>query len=128
MVEGARERDRARRTTTGRTSPRATSRRGSATKCHEDPSLAVAHGCFWELHPAKAYAWELRLQDEIRPDFTIDEPGSDEARAAFLKGQEPAAREIEAKERKRREKKGAKEEEQTELAYDAAEAEEGTDE
>jgi hypothetical protein len=43
-------------------------------KCHKDPSLAVAHKCFWELHPAKAYAWELRLQDEIRPNFTIDEP------------------------------------------------------
>ncbi len=53
-------------------------------KCHEDPSLAVPHRCFWRLHPAKAHAWELRLQDEIRPDFTIDEPGSDAARAAFL--------------------------------------------
>ena len=33
-------------------------------KCHDDPSLAVAHQCFWELHPAKAYAWELRLHDD----------------------------------------------------------------
>src|SRR5262249_18750194 len=40
-------------------------------KCKADPSLAVAHGCFWKYHPAKAYQWELRLQDEIRPDFTI---------------------------------------------------------
>ena len=55
-------------------------------KCHEDPSLAVAHGCFWELHPAKAYAWELRLQDEIRADFTIDEPGSDAARCGVPEG------------------------------------------
>lgn len=80
-------------------------------KCHDDPSLAVAHKCFWELHPAKAYAWELRLQDEIRPDFTIDEPGSDEARAAFLKEHAREAREILAKELKRRERKNAKEDE-----------------
>jgi hypothetical protein len=80
-------------------------------KCHDDPSLAVAHKCFWELHPAKAYAWELRLQDEIRPDFTIDEPGSDVARAKFLKEHDREAREILAKELKRREKKSAKEDE-----------------
>jgi hypothetical protein len=77
-------------------------------KCVTDPSLAVAHTCFWELHPAKAYAWELRLQDEIRPDFTIDEPGSNEARATFLEHHEREAREILAKELKRREKKNAK--------------------
>jgi hypothetical protein len=34
-------------------------------KCKDDPSLAVAHGCFWKYHPERAYAWELRLQDEI---------------------------------------------------------------
>jgi hypothetical protein len=49
-------------------------------KCQKDPSLAVAHGCFWKYHPAKAYAWELRLQDEIDPDFTIDEENSDALR------------------------------------------------
>ncbi|WP_437320724.1 BREX-6 system adenine-specific DNA-methyltransferase PglX [Sorangium sp. So ce385] len=76
-------------------------------KCHDDPSLAVAHQCFWELHPAKAYAWELRLQDEIRPDFTIDEPGSNAARAKFLAEHDREAREILAKELKRREKKNA---------------------
>jgi hypothetical protein len=80
-------------------------------KCHDDPSLAVAHKCFWELHPAKAHAWELRLQDEIRADFTIEEPGSDAARARFLKEHEREAREILAKELKRREKKNAKEDE-----------------
>lgn len=84
-------------------------------KCHEDPSLAVAHKCFWELHPAKAYAWELRLQDEIRPDFTIDEPGSDKARKAFLTQHAREAAELLAKEEKRREKKGAKEEAEGEL-------------
>ena len=67
-------------------------------KCHEDPSLAVAHKCFWELHPAKAYAWELRLQDEIRPDFTIDEPGSDAARARFLHAEHREAADIHAAE------------------------------
>jgi len=35
-----------------------------------DPSLAVAHGSFWK-YPQKAYAWELRLQDEIRAGFAI---------------------------------------------------------
>lgn len=42
-------------------------------KCHDDPSLGVAHGCLWKYHPAKAWAWELRLQDEIGPDFRIEE-------------------------------------------------------
>jgi hypothetical protein len=77
-------------------------------KCVTDPSLAVAHHCFWELHPAKAYAWELRLQDEIRPDFTIDEPGSDAHRARFLAEQADQAEEIRATEIRRRERKAAK--------------------
>jgi len=42
-------------------------------KCRKDPSLGVAHGCFWRYHPARAWAWELRLQDEIGPDFRIEE-------------------------------------------------------
>lgn len=74
-------------------------------KCKADPSLAVAHGCFWRLHPANAYAWELRLQDEIRPDFTIDEDGSDAARAAFLEDRPAEAEEIRGKEQERRERK-----------------------
>jgi hypothetical protein len=80
-------------------------------KCVDDPSLAVAHKCFWELHPSKAYAWERRLQDEIRPDFTIDEPGSDEARAQFLAEHPDQAKEILASELKRRDRKAAKAEE-----------------
>jgi hypothetical protein len=79
-------------------------------KCQTDPSLAVAHGCFWKYHPAKAYAWELRLQDEIRPGFTIDEEESDECRTRFLEEHPDEAREIEAAERKRRERKAAKQE------------------
>lgn len=81
-------------------------------KCHKDPSLAVAHKCFWELHPAKAYSWELRLQDEIRPDFTIDEPASDAARAKFLAEHPTEAAEILAAELRRRERKAAKVEEE----------------
>ncbi|MFE9690851.1 BREX-6 system adenine-specific DNA-methyltransferase PglX [Micromonospora sp. NPDC005806] len=42
-------------------------------KCNGDPSLGVAHGCFWRYHPARAWAWELRLQDEIGPKFKIRE-------------------------------------------------------
>lgn len=70
------------------------------------PSLSVAHGCFWKYHPARAYAWELRLQDELRPDFTIDEPISDEARERFLAEQQELAAEIREKEMRRRERKG----------------------
>lgn len=77
------------------------------SKCHEDPSLAVAHKCFWELHPAKAYAWELRLQDEINPEFTIDEPSSDAARTKFLTEHRAEAARIRADEMKRRARKAA---------------------
>jgi hypothetical protein len=42
-------------------------------KCQNDPSLAVAHGCFWRYHSERAWAWELRLQQEIAPDCRIEE-------------------------------------------------------
>jgi len=93
------------------------------SKCHDDPSQSVAHKCFWELHPAKAYAWELRLQDEIKPDFTIDEPGSEVARAKFLSEQEAQAKAIHAAELKRRARKAAKQnadEESDQLPLDGA--------
>jgi hypothetical protein len=83
-------------------------------KCHRDPSLAVAHKCFWELHPAKAYAWELRLQDEIRPDFTIDEPNSEASREKFLVEHQQEAAEILAAETRRCERKAAKAEGESE--------------
>jgi hypothetical protein len=60
-------------------------------KCQADPSLAVAHGCFWKYHPARAWAWELRLQDEIGPSFRIEEApyrgdgGHEQHRAAWLR-------------------------------------------
>jgi hypothetical protein len=42
-------------------------------KCQKDPSLGVAHGCFWRYHPDRAWAWELRLQQEIDPGFRVEE-------------------------------------------------------
>jgi hypothetical protein len=96
-------------------------------KCKKDPSLAVAHGCFWRCHPAKAYAWELRLQDEIRSDFTIDEPGSNEARAAYLREHAADAEAVREKERVRRQRKAAKHEEEKEEETDTAETEDDDD-
>jgi hypothetical protein len=90
-------------------------------KCKDDPSLAVAHGCFWRYHPAKAFAWELRLQDEIREGFTIDEPGSDEARAEYLRTRGEEAEAAREKERVRRERKAKKEEEREEEGVEEGE-------
>ncbi len=92
-------------------------------KCHDDPSLAVAHRCFWRVHPAKARAWELRLQDEIRPDFTIDEPGSDEARAAFLADHPQEAEVAVRTEAARRVRKRARAEGDVQLEMDAGDGE-----
>lgn len=71
------------------------------TKCQQDPSLGVAHGCFWRYHPERAWAWELRLQDEIGPEFRITEPpyrpgdagdaGDGPHREAFLREHPDAA-------------------------------------
>jgi hypothetical protein len=74
-------------------------------KCVADPSLAVAHGSFWRHHPERAYAWELRLQDEIAPGFTIDEAGSDAARERFLREEPERAEAIRKKEADRRRRK-----------------------
>ena len=83
-------------------------------KCQEDPSLAVAHGCFWRYHPARAWSWELRLQAEIGPDFRIAEPpyklggrdvgdlGDKAHRDAFLRGHAQEALEAVEKEAERR--------------------------
>ncbi len=87
-------------------------------KCRKDPSLAVAHGCFWKYHPERAYAWELRLQDELDPDFTIDEDwgepyegvrNSEEAHDKFTSERPDEAEAIYNKEHKRRERKRTKE-------------------
>jgi hypothetical protein len=89
-------------------------------KCKQDPSLGVAHGCFWRYHPERAWAWELRLQDEIAADFRIEEkpyrPGGDDVgdagdaphREAWLR--EHAAKSLEAveKEAVRRMGRGSK--------------------
>ncbi len=85
-------------------------------KCRKDPSLGVAHGCFWKYHPARAWAWELRLQHEIGPAFCIEEapyaaPGEEadggdaEHRAAYLKAHAAEALAAVEKEVLRRNKK-----------------------
>ena len=91
-------------------------------KCQPDPSLAVAHGVFWKYHPAKAFEWELRLQDseELGPDFRLDEEGSDELRAAFQAQHHERVRELRLAEEKRRAKKADKAapQDQGELDFD----------
>jgi len=99
-----------------------------AAKCEKDPSLAVAHGCFWRLHPEKAYQWELRLQDEIRPGFTIDEPDSDEHRKRFLAKNAERAAELRAAEEQRRKRKADKQDQrELELADEEQAEEEASD-
>ena len=78
-------------------------------KCQEDPSLAVAHGVFWKYHSAKAYEWQLRLQDEIAPDFTIDEEDSNALRKTFEKEHPDLVEKLIEAEEKRRERKRKKE-------------------
>jgi hypothetical protein len=98
-----------------------------AAKCVEDPSLAVAHKCFWQKHPAKAYAWELRLQDEIRPDFTIEEPDAADRRQRFLQDHPDQAAAAQAKESQRRARKSAKAEEADTPLLDTVEDEDSAD-
>ena len=80
-------------------------------KCQTDPSLGVAHGCFWKYHPSRAWKWELRLQQEIGPDFRIEEAsyrgdgGDTHHRAEYLKDNaEEALQTIEAEALRRRKK------------------------
>ncbi|HKY38424.1 MAG TPA: BREX-6 system adenine-specific DNA-methyltransferase PglX [Polyangiaceae bacterium] len=89
-------------------------------KCKQDPSLGVAHGCFWRYHPAKAYAWEFRLQHEIKPTFTIDEPDSDTCRARFLAEHADEAAAIREKEQIRRDRAEKKKLQAEEDAPDSA--------
>jgi hypothetical protein len=59
----------------------------------------VAHGCFWRLHPALAYEWELRLQHELSdPTFTLDELDAKAHREHLLAYNPSLARGIEARE------------------------------
>lgn len=60
-------------------------------KCRQDPSLGVAHGCFWRYHPERAWAWELRLQDEIGPEFRITEGDDGLHRDAWIRDHGPEA-------------------------------------
>ncbi|WP_347239103.1 BREX-6 system adenine-specific DNA-methyltransferase PglX [Sphaerospermopsis sp. FACHB-1094] len=89
-------------------------------KCQQDPSLAVAHGCFWKYHPAKAYEWELRLQDEIAPDFTIDEIDSHQLRKDFIDKNPELVEEIIEKEEKRRERKRKKQDQEEDWSIPTA--------
>jgi hypothetical protein len=93
-------------------------------KCEEDPSLAVAHGCFWELHPEKAWRWEQRLKGELGDDWVIDEAGATARRDAWVKANAQRAEEILEEERRRREQRTKNSAERTEDA--AGEGEEGT--
>jgi hypothetical protein len=99
-------------------------------KCRRDPSLGVAHGCFWRYHPERAWAWELRLQDEIgtaedggpfrireapyRPggrdlgDGDLGDSGDEAHRATFLRDHPDAAIAALEKEAIRRMGRGAK--------------------
>ncbi len=80
-------------------------------KCQRDPSLAVAHGCFYKYHPARAWAWELRLQAELGPAFCIAErpyrgDGGHEAhRRRFLAEHAAEAQAIADREALRRQRK-----------------------
>jgi len=91
-------------------------------KCQADPSLAVAHGCFWRYHPARAYAWELRLQDELAPDFTLPEPDAPLHRAAFLSAHPDEAQAIADKEQKRRARKATQSPDEVDEADEETEA------
>lgn len=80
-------------------------------KCQTDPSLGVAHRCFWKYHPSRAWKWELRLQQEIGPEFRIKEAsyrgdgGYAQHRAAYLAANgEEALQTIEAEALRRRKK------------------------
>jgi Eco57I restriction-modification methylase len=87
-------------------------------KCQQDPSLAVAHKCFWYYHPVKAYEWELRLQDEVAPDFTIDEINSNELRKKFEQENPLVVEELKEKEEKRRERKRKKDDPNSDYSLD----------
>ena len=62
----------------------------------------------WRENPSQARPRELRLQDEIRPDFTLDEVGSDAARAAFEADHADEVEALVAKEHLRRQRRLAK--------------------
>ncbi len=83
-------------------------------KRQADPSLGVAHGCFWKYHPARAWAWELRLQVEIGPEFGLEEApyrgdgGHEAHRAVYLADHgEDALAAIEKEALRRRKKRKA---------------------
>jgi hypothetical protein len=120
-------------------------------KCADDPSLGVAHDCFWFYHPEKAYEWELRLKfdmddpnfvlEESFPELVLDEstdaptcpdslladgePPADaaEARARFLAHCPDAVAEIREDERSRREREADKNNHRPDWVVDVPEPE-----
>jgi hypothetical protein len=80
------------------------------SKCKEDPSLAVVHGCMWRYHPERAYAWELRMQEELDEGFQIAEPDAHKLRLSFVEDHPDLVRELHERESKRRARKHQPEE------------------
>jgi hypothetical protein len=74
------------------------------SRCKADPSLAAAHRRLWRHHPSKAYQWELRMREQ-QPEFTLQEPDSDERRAQFLQACAAEAAALRSAEHKRRARK-----------------------
>ncbi|GCL39447.1 hypothetical protein SR1949_45730 [Sphaerospermopsis reniformis] len=68
----------------------------------------------------KAYEWELRLQDEIAPDFTIDEIDSHQLRKDFIDKNPELVEEIIEKEEKRRERKRKKQDQEEDWSIPTA--------
>ena len=81
-------------------------------KCQTDPSIAFAHGCLWKYHPERAWAWEIKLQDDAGEHFKIAEPpyrgdgGDSEHRNAYLANHGKQALSIVEKEIVRRRGRG----------------------
>ncbi|RDV36909.1 hypothetical protein DV096_15455 [Bradymonadaceae bacterium TMQ3] len=75
------------------------------------PVSGRRHGVFWKYHPARAYESELRLQDEIGPEFEIEEDGAGEAREKFLRECAGEVERIREEEHSRRQRNVEKKEE-----------------
>jgi len=82
-----------------------------------------AGGDFFERLVPRSHAWAARLRDVIRSDFTIDAPGSDEARAAFLADHPQEAEAAVRTEAARRARKKTKAEGDAQIEMDAGDAE-----
>ena len=93
--------------------------------CGEYPWVPASEPPSWRSRPGAAdvRSGDLR-EDEIRPDFTIDEPDSGALRKRFLAENAALARELQAAETRRRERKAAKDEAEDPADQDASEPDE----